>query len=381
MKEEPMQDDHDRDAWLGPMLRQAPPAAPAPCVDAETLAAWAEGTLDAAQTAAVERHAASCSRCMAQMASMARTTPPPVEAEPERPWALAPMLRWLVPLTAAATAIAIWVVVPRGPVPSAVDRPATSAVEVPLPSPVEEQPPAARQESAGTSPIEKPDADLRAGQPPPEPNRLASEAEPATQQNRELPVEKQSAPETARADAARRNEARERQALDTFAPPVETLRDRAVAPRAAAPPPAVPSAPPPSAAPVPPPAGAAPSSRAAGAVNERFTAEAVQQQMQQQLLARAVPTSESTAPADPMIQWRVMGWVAVERTIDGGKTWIKTAPPPGVVPNNPPPVRVVSVRAVDNLRAVVLTTENREFYTTNGGILWERVQENSAAPF
>ena len=42
---------------------------------------------------------------------------------------------------------------------------------------------------------------------------------------------------------------------------------------------------------------------------------------------------------------------------------------------------VVSVRAVDNLRGTVLTSDRREFYTTNGGISWERVQENSVAPF
>jgi len=78
-----------------------------------------------------------------------------------------------------------------------------------------------------------------------------------------------------------------------------------------------------------------------------------------------------------------MAWTLVERSIDGGKTWIKTSPPPGVAPANTPAfsVSVVSVRAVDALRAIVTTSDGREAYTTNGGLEWERVQENSPAPF
>ena len=103
--------------------------------------------------------------------------------------------------------------------------------------------------------------------------------------------------------------------------------------------------------------------------------------VQQQLAAPAAPSSESTSPTDPLIRWRVVGWVAVERSIDGGNTWIKTTTPPGVIPNGTPMLWIMSVRAVDNLRGTILTSDRREFYTTNGGISWERVQENSVAPF
>jgi photosystem II stability/assembly factor-like uncharacterized protein len=73
--------------------------------------------------------------------------------------------------------------------------------------------------------------------------------------------------------------------------------------------------------------------------------------------------------------------MSVERSADGGKTWTKTTPPPGVAPNNSPAVTVVAVRAVDANRAVVGTSDGAQFYTINGGLSWTRVQENSTAPF
>jgi photosystem II stability/assembly factor-like uncharacterized protein len=76
-----------------------------------------------------------------------------------------------------------------------------------------------------------------------------------------------------------------------------------------------------------------------------------------------------------------VGWIVVERSIDGGATWIRASLPPGVTPDSVRMLWVVSVRAVDNLRGVIVTSDRTEFYTTNGGLSWERVQENSAAPF
>ena len=101
----------------------------------------------------------------------------------------------------------------------------------------------------------------------------------------------------------------------------------------------------------------------------------------QQTLAGTVPSSESTSPADPLIRWRVIGWASVERSIDGGKTWIKASSPPGVTLDTTPMLWVVAIRAVDNLRGTVLTSDRTEFYTTNGGLSWVRVQENAVAPF
>ena len=90
--------------------RNGIPATTAACVDAETLAAWADGGLPKAEAAAVELHLAECERCTAMVATFARTTPdaPAAESLWTR-W----HLRWLVPLATAATVAALWVLVPR----------------------------------------------------------------------------------------------------------------------------------------------------------------------------------------------------------------------------------------------------------------------------
>src|SRR5437899_4426659 len=82
------------------------------CLDAETLAAWADDGLDARERAAAEAHAADCSRCQALLAAMIRTTEP---AAARKPWWCLPAARWLVPLTAAATALVVWAIVPSRP--------------------------------------------------------------------------------------------------------------------------------------------------------------------------------------------------------------------------------------------------------------------------
>jgi hypothetical protein len=59
--------------------------APAPpsggCLDAESLAAWSEGTLDAPEREALEAHASQCDRCQALLAAMIRIEPPPEKKE------------------------------------------------------------------------------------------------------------------------------------------------------------------------------------------------------------------------------------------------------------------------------------------------------------
>jgi photosystem II stability/assembly factor-like uncharacterized protein len=94
-----------------------------------------------------------------------------------------------------------------------------------------------------------------------------------------------------------------------------------------------------------------------------------------------VVTTTATSPSNTLVIWRVVDWTSVERSIDGGNTWIKTTLPPGVSPDTTPRVYVVSIRVVDNLRGAILTSDRTEFYTVNGGVSWERVQENSVAPF
>ena len=118
MKREPVNGEREQNGWLANTLQHSTERGEG-CLDAETLAAWADGGLSAPAAAAVELHASTCSRCTAMLAAIERTAPPHRFAMPGR---RARLFRWLVPLTAAATAVAIWVAVP--------DRPVT-----PVPSP------------------------------------------------------------------------------------------------------------------------------------------------------------------------------------------------------------------------------------------------------
>jgi len=105
----------DRDQAIERLLRQSlktPPAgATDACLDAETAAAWADGGLSSEELESAELHVADCARCQAMVAGVVRSAAnaPLPEPAPRR-W-----LAWLVPLTAAAAAVAIWVAVPRGP--------------------------------------------------------------------------------------------------------------------------------------------------------------------------------------------------------------------------------------------------------------------------
>jgi len=119
----------------------------------------------------------------------------------------------------------------------------------------------------------------------------------------------------------------------------------------------------------PPPAAPAPRAFAADARTENATVGAAQRSA---LSSATVLTSESSEPGNALIRWRILANTLLERSKDGGKSWTRA--------NGPAP-NLAAVRAVDADRAVVTTSDKAEFYTTNGGQSWARVQENSAAPF
>ena len=81
------------------------------CLDAETLAAWFDGGLKGAALEDVRAHVAACDRCQMLLGAMGRTRAASFakasEPKPRR-W-----LAWAIPLTAAATAIAVWVAIPE----------------------------------------------------------------------------------------------------------------------------------------------------------------------------------------------------------------------------------------------------------------------------
>lgn len=118
----------NRDLSIERLLRRSLQAEGPPsgdCPDVEALASLADDTLSAAERQIVEAHIADCHRCQALTAAMLRTMPAalPREADDDRAaspwWKRRSTLNWLVPATAAATALALWVAVPgqRSPVP------------------------------------------------------------------------------------------------------------------------------------------------------------------------------------------------------------------------------------------------------------------------
>jgi hypothetical protein len=112
-----MSSDSTRDRAIDHLLSTSPAAdgSTPDCVDAEHLAAWAEGALSAAEQQSVESHLASCVRCQAMAAAFARATleirPAPVLVFWKRP-----VVRWAVPLAAAAALVAaVWLREPGAP--------------------------------------------------------------------------------------------------------------------------------------------------------------------------------------------------------------------------------------------------------------------------
>src|SRR5262245_45299543 len=99
----------DRDEAIDRLLRESPrvlgaDAAGDRCLDADTLAAWVDGSLSRADRGAAEAHAASCARCQSMLAAMIRTQPP----VPARSWWRVHSIAWLTPLAAAGTAVLVW---------------------------------------------------------------------------------------------------------------------------------------------------------------------------------------------------------------------------------------------------------------------------------
>lgn len=335
------------------------------CLDAETIAAWQSGALQAGRRMAVDAHVADCSRCLAVVAALVQTEP---EAETRRARRWLP-LGWLVPMAAAATAAFLLVLVERAPdrpaVPDAAreqfaaapETPAVSAERPASPAAPETAPLGERRTVTGPSP---------AVSPRPEAGRDAARLEAET------------------AGAARRLDApvvaQPSAAPQEGAPATADAREREESIALTAPPSAQAEAADPSAA--------------------RFRSA----------VPRAPDTPVEVSTPDPAVRWRVLG-TAVTRSVDGGATWQRQtdAPAPLLSVAAPSPtvcwvagasgtvlrttdgstwaavafperVDLIAITASDARTATVTAADGRIFHTADGGLSWS-LQESPATPF
>ena len=352
-----MKNDKDAsvDRLLAGALRERADVAPeGACLDAETLAAWADEALDERKRAIAEAHAADCARCQALLAAMVKTMPLPSAAR--SPWRM-PALGWLVPLTVAATGLVIWVAVPRR---APVQR-SDSAAAV-----VDTVAPALRS---------APPVDARA--------KVLAEARPQSQVATQRDASTQ--PPVAlrqRQDAP----ALEKQA-SLAAPQSANARSERVIVGGTAP--IAGAAPPPGAAPAAPPSVGL----TGGAIAARAPA-----------FAFANPLNSVIVSSNPATRFRLVPGGGVQRSADGGATWrtevtgatetltAGASPSPSVCwligPSGmvllstdgrswrrlafPEIVDLRSVTATDNETATVQTVDGRAFITSDGGQTWAR---------
>jgi hypothetical protein len=392
-------DNNERDRSIDRLLRRRlePDAGlPAPatdaCVDAETLAAWMDGSLSREALDRAEHHAAGCARCQAMLASMARTAPDTAG----HPWWRSLTARWVVPIAAAATAAALWISVdrqqnpalPAAPPPAELSRTREPAAPPAMLADARERSAPVAQDKAAAAPSAKADAptDTRAEQKS-VPGRVAGGAVGG-------------------------------RTTDALRPSLQARSDNAasVASTAAAtaapappPPPAAPALP--NAAPVP---AAEPSVTSPLAETVRVIPESSAKAMRAgragESIARAGDAMAFAAGVEivspePAFRWRLSAPAMIQRSTNGGVTWQPQAAPAGIVLTAgsspardvcwivgragavvlsidgtawqprpfPEAVNLTAVRAIDAKNATVTTADGRQFSTTDGGATWSKL--------
>lgn len=342
------------------------------CLDAETVAAWMDGGLDAAGVAAAEAHASTCERCQALLATVVKTMPADVEPAPigSRLWKW-----WLAPLAATAAAVTIWMVVPQTQMYRSMQPPGAEAPARDMAANAPAKPQAEPEAPAFAPPAASPPASLadsRRNVPAPaaneSKNKLAAGADTGKFDERALGRKDQQ---------AKREE-------NTARPPELRAAAEAAAARAAAGErmrEASPALPPPGA----PPAPAAPAA-SIGAVTQ---------------LRKQVSTPTVISP-NPNSRWRVLAGGTIERSEDAGRIWI----PVRIAPNEdvlagaspgplacwfvgrsglvllatdgtnftrlpfPESVDLVAVSSPEPRIAIVTTADGRTFRTEDAGRNW-----------
>jgi hypothetical protein len=405
--------DADMDRLLRAVLRPGAHPQAGECPDAAALAAFIEGGLSRDEQVALDTHIAQCGRCQEALAIIGRDGPAPVTvpATVDRParskwftWVSMPRLRWLVPVTAVATAAVFFfatrpLIAPGGSTaPGEVTQIARATPETERAPQVDRTP----EPGAAVPPAAAAGAPARAETPAaPEvgvakdarksevADRLAAPAQVAeTAPAPPAVLVGQPAPET--------KETAEKAGNIAARADVDEKRARmAEKPVPAAPLPAPALAPPEYAAKgTAVPAGAAPAAVAEG---DRPSAVTIQAGLRSNELTPAVVM----APGG-VVRWRVAAGGRIWRSADAGQTWrlqvsgvsadlvAGSAPGPtvcwvvgagGTVIRSVDGERwerlpfqlsidLVGVRATDARSAIVSTRDGRRFETLDGGTSW-----------
>jgi len=371
------QRDADVDRLLRAVLKPAPQNGPGECPDAGVLAAFMESGLTAAEQSAVETHLAGCGRCQEALSILSHDLPEEAAAAAAVPetrwftWVTRPRLRWLVPISAAAT-VAVVIFATR-----------------PLIAP----------ESQEVFPA---DVVQMAQAPAPPAASPAPGVETMREKSAAVPEKREFAGSPERQDAGRRQAnppAGAKQTADVAPPTLvgQSVRDKkapaeAVAPQIAA-------------------APAAESAHAkVAAATEIPAADAMRampatSQLREEL-RRLEAVATITAAPDGRVQWRLGPGGRIWRSTDAGSTWhwqptdVSADLVAGSAPSAttcwavgdagivlltedgqrwtplPFPMRVdlAAVQATDSRHATVTTRDGRRFETLDAGLTWSQKQ-------
>jgi hypothetical protein len=343
------------------------------CLDAELLAAWVDDGLDPALSARAEAHVSNCAYCQTVVASMVHVADAIGATSSERSepawWQL--NIRWLVPILGAVTAGLLWMVVPRE-TPQSVTPVVQESKDI---AGARAEPSDARApQQAAAAPSVAPPASSPAAAPV---EQLTRKTRPAEAPALSKEIDRQARDQASAMAKAEAPSAREEQTAPERRRDADRLAETVSPAPVPAPAPAAP----------PPPAGAL------GATSA----------MQNRAFADAPPT---IASRDAAVQWRIRNGSVVERSVDGGGTWVATegnagtgvlagaSPAPEVCwlvgrgglvlvtrdartwrrASAPVAEDLVGVEAVDDRRAIVRTAGGASYETDDGGATWRRAR-------
>jgi len=385
------------------------------CIDAETLAAWADGGLPAHDAAQVELHLSNCDRCQAVLAAFVRSEPAAAVVLPF--WSRRPV-RWSAGVLAAAAAVTLVVwsgrpaVEPKQEATMALNEAgAEASAEFRAPAPLASRPAADKRiddlKKAATEEAKAPDSA----------SQLANQAKEKPISQAAAEAERQAVLPSATAPAA--------------LPPVPATPPPPAAqalPARAAPPP--PSEPPVTVRPANPAvvggvtAGRVVSAEPAAELRDQADRDAwrlavveIVEPNTATFAARRLDAAQAAgrsagggrggaAGTAVPVKWRILGGTRVERSVDNGTNWnaVKLAPASanpfiltggaaasqsvcwlvgrdGVVflakdgvtfeqVTSPDPATITSIQAEDANHATITTTDGRVFTTADGGLTW-----------